>query len=30
VGYDEPIGERRYDVESVKDRALEPSRRYGK
>ena len=27
VGYDEPIGERRYDVESVRDRALEPSRR---
>ena len=30
VGFDEPIGERRYDVESVKDRALEPSRRQGK
>nr|WP_275691556.1 ferredoxin [Mycolicibacterium sphagni] len=27
VGYDEPIGERRYDVESVRDRALEPSKR---
>ena len=27
VGFDEPIGERLYDVESVKDRALEPSRR---
>jgi [NiFe] hydrogenase diaphorase moiety small subunit len=30
AGYDEPIGERRYEVESVKDRALEPSRRHGK
>jgi [NiFe] hydrogenase diaphorase moiety small subunit len=30
VGYDEAIGERRYDVESVKDRALEPPRRQGK
>ena len=30
VGYDEPIGERYFDVESVKDRALEPSRRHGK
>jgi [NiFe] hydrogenase diaphorase moiety small subunit len=30
VGYDAPIGERRYDVESVKDRALEPSRRHGR
>lgn len=28
VGYDEPIGERRYDVESVKDRALEPTRKH--
>jgi [NiFe] hydrogenase diaphorase moiety small subunit len=27
VGYDQPIGERSYDLESVKDRALEPSRR---
>lgn len=27
VGYDEPIGERRYDLESVRDRALEPSPR---
>ncbi|MCX2930818.1 2Fe-2S iron-sulfur cluster-binding protein [Mycobacterium sp. CVI_P3] len=26
-GYDEPIGQRRYEVESVRDRALEPSRR---
>jgi [NiFe] hydrogenase diaphorase moiety small subunit len=30
VGYDEPIGERLYEVESVKDRALEPSRRQRK
>ena len=30
VGFDEPIGERRYEVESVKDRALEPIRRQGK
>lgn len=30
VGYDEPIGQRRYDVESVKDRALEPARRHAK
>ncbi|MBX7434004.1 (2Fe-2S)-binding protein [Mycobacterium sp. Y57] len=28
VGYDEPIGSRRFDVESVKDRALESSRRH--
>lgn len=27
VGYDQPIGARRYDVESVRDRALEPSKR---
>jgi [NiFe] hydrogenase diaphorase moiety small subunit len=26
VGYDEPIGERRFEIESVRDRALEPSR----
>lgn len=30
VGFDEPIGERLYEVESVKDRALEPIRRHGK
>ena len=27
VGYDQPIGERSYDLESVRDQALEPSRR---
>lgn len=27
VGYDQPIGERRYDVESAKDRALDSARR---
>ena len=27
VGYDQPIGARRYDVESVRERALEPSKR---
>ena len=27
VGYDKPIGERRYEVESVRDRALESARR---
>ncbi|MCI4674950.1 2Fe-2S iron-sulfur cluster-binding protein [Candidatus Mycolicibacterium alkanivorans] len=27
VGFDEPIGERRFEVESVRERALEPSRR---
>ncbi len=28
VGYDQPIGERRYDVESAKDRALDAARRH--
>lgn len=27
VGYDEPIGKRRYDLESVRDRALESSQK---